>query len=89
MMHGGKFRLSGEEFMVLLAELKPYIAQDYTSPNFCALSAEKKLAVKLQSAEYGTFRRDLRCARAKLPVCRCAPPKISGVLVCTDYFSLV
>ena len=36
-----------------------------------------------QSAEYGTFRRDLRCAKAKLPVCRCASPKISGVLVCT------
>ena len=39
--------MSGEEFMVLLAELKPYIAPDYTSPNFCALSAEKKLAVML------------------------------------------
>ena len=36
-----------------------------------------------QSAEYGTFRRDLRCAGAKLPVCRCASPIISGVLVYT------
>ena len=27
------FRLSREEFMVLLAELKPYVAPDYTSPN--------------------------------------------------------
>ena len=31
-----------------------------------------------QSAEYGTFRRDLRCARASIPACRCAPT-ISGV----------
>ena len=41
------FRLSREEFMVLLAELKPYVAPDYTSPNYRALSAEKKLAVTL------------------------------------------
>ena len=39
-----------------------------------------------RSAEYGTFPRDLRCARATSPVCHCAPPKVSGVLVCTDYF---
>ena len=39
--------------------------------------------VASQSAEYGTFRRDLRCARAKLLVCRCASSQISGVLVYT------
>ena len=33
-------------------------------------------------AEYGTFQRDLGCARAKLPVCRCASPEISGVMMC-------
>lgn len=33
--------------MVLLAELKPYVTPDYRSPNYCALIAEKKLAVTL------------------------------------------
>ncbi len=41
------FRLSREEFSTLLEELRPYITPDPKSPNYRALSSEKKLAVTL------------------------------------------
>jgi hypothetical protein len=41
------FRMPRESFMNLLAELNPYISPDLSSPNYRALSAEKKLALTL------------------------------------------
>lgn len=41
------FRMPRQSFMDLLAELNPYISPDPSSPNFRALSAEKKLALTL------------------------------------------
>ena len=41
------FRVSRQEFMLLLSELQSYLRPDPKSPNYRALSAEKKLAVTL------------------------------------------
>lgn len=41
------FRMSQEEFEELTDELRPYISPDQSSPNYMALSAEKKLAMTL------------------------------------------
>ncbi len=41
------FRMPRESFMDLLAELNPYISPNLSSPNYRALSAEKKLALTL------------------------------------------
>lgn len=41
------FRMSREEFKKLADELRPFISPDLSSPNYMALSAEKKLAMTL------------------------------------------
>ena len=41
------FRMTREEFFKLVHELRPYISPDESSPNYRALTAEKRLAVAL------------------------------------------
>ena len=41
------FRMSREEFEKLTNELRPFISPDSSSPNYMALSAEKKVAMIL------------------------------------------
>ena len=41
------FRMSREEFENLTNELRPSISPDPSSPNYMALSAEKKVAITL------------------------------------------
>ncbi len=45
-------RLTREEFYDLVEQLSPYISTNFSSPNYCALSVERNVAVTLYYLKY-------------------------------------